>query len=204
VSAAGETLLLQAVEGAAKLGSTYLGGVIFSAMGKYQVQLSPAGRENCVKGLTKVAHRAKELGVTLGLEAVNRYESNVINTVAQARSFIEDIGADNVKVHLDTYHANIEERGMAQAVEEAGEDLGYVHVGESHRGYLGTGSVDFPTFFSALKSSGYQGVVTFESFSSRVVSPDFASSLAIWRDMWSDGDDLAGHAKAFIGTALGI
>ncbi len=59
----------------------------------------------------------------------------------------------------------------------------YVHVGESHRGYLGTGSIDFQPFFSALAASGYGGVITFESFSSRVVSPTLSNTLCVWRDL---------------------
>ncbi len=59
----------------------------------------------------------------------------------------------------------------------------YVHVGESHRGYLGTGSIDFQPFFSALAASGYSGVITFESFSSRVVSPTLSNTLCVWRDL---------------------
>ena len=59
----------------------------------------------------------------------------------------------------------------------------YVHIGESHRGYLGTGSIDFQPFFSALAASGYSGVITFESFSSRVVSPTLSNTLCVWRDL---------------------
>jgi D-psicose/D-tagatose/L-ribulose 3-epimerase len=202
VAAAGEAFLLQAVEVAGGIGSSYLGGVVFSAMGKYHAPLSDAGRANCVRALANVARSARNHGVTLGLEVVNRYESNVLNTVSQALAMIEDIAQDNVKVHLDTYHANIEEVSIAQAVAQAGEALAYVHVGESHRGYLGTGSVDFQGLFSALRAARYQGPVTFESFSSRVVTPEFAAALAIWRDMWSDGDALAGHAKAFVEAGL--
>jgi D-psicose/D-tagatose/L-ribulose 3-epimerase len=58
-----------------------------------------------------------------------------------------------------------------------------VHIGESHRGYLGTGSIEFQPFFSALAASGYSGVITFESFSSRVVSPTLSNTLCVWRDL---------------------
>ena len=75
-------------------------------------------------------------------------------------------------VHLGTYLMNIEGAGFTLPVEQAGHRLGYVHIGESHRGYLGTGTIDFDAFFAALRASGYQGFVTFESFSSAVVHPD--------------------------------
>jgi D-psicose/D-tagatose/L-ribulose 3-epimerase len=97
---------------------------------------------------------------------------------------------------------NIEERDPAEAVRLCGERLGYVHLGESHRGYLGTGTVDFPGFFRALARAGYEGPLTFESFSTAVISERFASALAIWRDPWQDGRDLALHAREFVERQL--
>src|SRR6266508_4362100 len=141
---------------------------------------------------------AGESGITLGLETVNRYESNVVNTAQQTLALIKDVGAPNVVVHLDTYHMNIEEGDLARPVYECGERLGYVHVGESHRGYLGSGTVDFRTFFRALTAVGYAGPITFESFSSAVVSEGLSNMLGVWRNLWSDGDDLARHARSFI------
>jgi L-ribulose-5-phosphate 3-epimerase UlaE len=121
--------------------------------------------------------RAADKGVVLGLEVVNRYETNLVNTAAQAVELIGEIGEANVKVHLDSYHMHIEEAGLAQAVETAGSHLGYVHIGESHRGDLGTGNVDFDQLFRALAKQGYTGPITFESFSSRVVSPQLSNVL---------------------------
>ena len=171
-------------------------------MAKYDRPPTVAGRTNLVGALQRLASRASDLGVTVGLEVVNRYESNVVNTAAQAVQLVGEIGARNVVVHLDSYHANIEETSMAAAVAACGRHLGYVHIGESHRGYLGSGSVDFDGLFDALKASGYAGTVTFESFSSAVVSPDLSNRLGIWRDLWDDGMDLAVHARDFIVNRL--
>jgi D-psicose/D-tagatose/L-ribulose 3-epimerase len=85
---------------------------------------------------------------------------------------------------------------------EAGTNLGYVHIGESHRGYLGSGTVDFDSFFRALAVIGYDGPVVFESFSSAVVHPDLSNMLGIWRNLWTDGADLAAHANTFIRNHL--
>lgn len=71
-------------------------------------------------------------------------------------------------------------------------------VGESHRGYLGTGSVDFPSLLAALERVGYDDTIAFESFSSAVVSPDLSTVLCIWRNMWEDGMDLAATAREFV------
>ena len=78
----------------------------------------------------------------------------------------------------------------------------YVHIGEAHRGYLGSGSVDHEGLFRALVTSGYAGPITFESFSSAVVSKDLSNALCVWRNLWEDGDDLAVHARQFIDSQL--
>jgi D-psicose/D-tagatose/L-ribulose 3-epimerase len=200
--AGGEICGRGAKAGGAAAGGGFLGGVIYSALGKYDRPMHPRGRDSMVAILRRLAARAADQGVTLGLEAVNRYESNVINTCAQAVRVIEEVGASNVVVHLDVYHANIEEISIAQAVADCGDHLGYVHVGESHRGYLGTGSADLDGLFRALRETGYCGTVTFESFSRAVVSADLSDRLGVWRDLWEDGDDLAAHAHAYMAARL--
>lgn len=202
VVARGERLLHDALAVTRDLGAQYLGGVISSALGKYTDPPSKQGRANSVRVIQGLAEQAAASGITLGLEVVNRYESNLINTAKQALAFIVDVGADNLKVHLDTYHMNIEEADFTTPVLASGDRLGYVHVGESHRGYLGTGTVDFPAFFGALAAINYQGPVTFESFSSAVTTPGLSSTLAIWRNTWTDSLDLARHAREFIDAGL--
>jgi D-psicose/D-tagatose/L-ribulose 3-epimerase len=198
VSARGEELLAAAIDSTSALGASFLGGVVHSAMGKYSMPSTRAGRRNCVEALKRLSRRAEDAGVTLGIEAVNRYESNLVNTAEQALELADEIGAQNVVVHLDAYHMNIEEANLADPVRLCGSRLGYVHIGESHRGYLGTGTVAFGELFSALVEIGYKGPLTFESFSTAVISERFASALAVWRDPWRDGSDLAAHARGFI------
>ncbi|OZM82206.1 sugar phosphate isomerase/epimerase [Pseudonocardia sp. MH-G8] len=202
VVARGQARLADALAVVTGIGGDYLGGAVFSALAKYDRPLDPRGRENMIAGLRTLAREAAGHGVTVGLEPVNRYESNAINTVADALAVIDEVGEPNVVVHLDVYHANIEETDFVSPVREAGSRLGYVHIGESHRGYLGTGTIDFPAFFGALRDTGYSGPVTFESFSRAVVSADLSDRLAVWRDLWSDGMDLATHARRFITDAL--
>jgi D-psicose/D-tagatose/L-ribulose 3-epimerase len=198
VVAAGEALLGRCLEVLSDIGGTHLCGVIYSAMTKYQRVATDAERQNSVEALRRLAARGAELGVRLSCEVVNRYETNLLNTGRQALAFIDDVGHDNVSVHLDTYHMNIEESDMAAPVLDCGDRLGYVHIGESHRGYLGSGSVDFDTFFRALARVGYDGPVVFESFSSAVVNEELTRMLGIWRNLWSDSEDLGSHANAFI------
>jgi D-psicose/D-tagatose/L-ribulose 3-epimerase len=201
--ARGAELLHESVHITAGLGGSHLTGALYSALGKYGHPLTATGRSNVVSVLREVAAEAAGLGLTLGLEICNRYETNVVNTARDALRLADDVGADNVSIHLDTYHMNIEEDDMATPVLEVGDRLGYVHIGENHRGYLGSGHIDFDAFFGALVAVDYRGPVTFESFSSAVVSPGLSNDLAIWRNLWSDGADLAERARTFLDERLG-
>ncbi|MBN6056188.1 sugar phosphate isomerase/epimerase, partial [Nonomuraea sp. RK-328] len=198
----GEKLLHDSLAVTRGLGGTHFTGALYSALGKYSHPLTEAGRRNVVTVLRRLAQEAAGEGMTLGLEICNRYETNVVNTARDALRLADDIGEDNVLIHLDTYHMNIEEEDLIRPVHEVGDRLGYVHVGENHRGYLGSGHIDFTAFFHALGDIGYQGPITFESFSSAVVMRGLSNDLAIWRNLWTDGEDLARHARAFIAGQL--
>ena len=202
VVARGAALLHDSLQITHDLGGTHFTGALYSALGKYGHALSAAGRAHVVSTLKDLAAEAQGRGMTLGLEICNRYETNVINTAADALRLADDIGYDNVVIHLDTYHMNIEEDDFARPVRLVGDRLGYVHIGENHRGYLGSGHLDFGAFFHALADIDYTGPITFESFSSAVVSPTLSNDLAIWRNLWNDGPALARHARAFITDQL--
>jgi D-psicose/D-tagatose/L-ribulose 3-epimerase len=196
--ARGEARLNLALSVARDLGAGLLTGVLYSAKGRYRSPPTEAGRWNSLRVLARLAERAAAANLTLGLEAVNRYDSNLVNTAGEARALIEQIGAPNLVVHLDSYHMNLEEGDPAAAIERAGARLGYVQIGESHRGYLGTGTIDFGTLFRALAKIGYQGPITFEAFSAGGSDPALAAELAVWRQIWTDGNDIARHARRFM------
>ena len=194
----GEDLLNTAVAVVRDLGATHFCGVIHSAMQKYMQPRTERGIANVVEVLRRVAARAHASGITVGVEVVNRYETNIVNTGAEAVALMDRVGQPNVFAHLDTYHMNIEEGFVGKAIEDCGARLGYFHIGESHRGYLGTGTVDFTEVFRSLARIGYDGPIAFESFSSAVVDPVLSNMLGVWRNLWSDGYDLARHAKGFM------
>jgi D-psicose/D-tagatose/L-ribulose 3-epimerase len=198
IVARGEDLLNTAVSVARDLGATHFCGVIYSALQKYMAPPTERGVDNVVAVLHRVAEKAAAAQIKVGVEVVNRYETNVVNTAAEVVPLIERIGAPNVCAHLDTYHMNIEDGFVGQAIEECGRHLGYFHVGESHRGYLGTGTVDFTAVFRSLARIGYDGPIAVESFSSAVVDPVLSNMLGVWRNLWTDGYDLARHAKAYV------
>jgi D-psicose/D-tagatose/L-ribulose 3-epimerase len=176
--------------------------VIYSAMQKYMDPVTPEGLAGSRRTIARVADHAAERGISVSLEVVNRYETNVLNTARQALAYLDEVQRPNLGIHLDTYHMNIEESDMFAPVLDAAPALRYVHIGESHRGYLGTGTVDFDTFFKALGRIGYNGPIVFESFSSAVVAPDLSRMLGIWRNLWTDNVELGAHANAYIRDKL--
>ncbi|MGI9493969.1 MAG: sugar phosphate isomerase/epimerase family protein [Geminicoccaceae bacterium] len=194
----GEALLNDALSVARDIGSEMLSGVLYSALHKYSAPAPDVGRSACIEVLARLAEKAKQAGLQLGIEPVNRYESNLINSGDDALALIKAIGADNIVVHLDSYHMNIEEGAPSDLIERLGDRLGYVHVNESHRGYMGTGTIDFDALFSALAQHDYQGVITFEAFSAGIGDPALNADLAVWRELWNDPQDLALHARRFM------
>ena len=200
VIAKGDELLRKATDVLHGIGGSELCGVIYCALGKYPGPASPQNRANSIAAMQRLADYAADKGININLEVVNRYETNIMNTGLEGLAFLDEVDRPNAFPHLDTYHMNIEEDGMAKSVLAAGDRLGFVHIGESHRGYLGTGNVDFDAFFAALKQIGYRGPMTFESFSSKVVDPNLSNTLCVWRNLWSDSDDLASKALEFIKT----
>jgi 5-keto-L-gluconate epimerase len=108
------------------------------------------------------ARRAAGLGVTLLLEPINRYETNFVNTAAEGIALLEEIGEPSMKLLLDTFHMNIEERTLAGALRAAGDRLGYVHIADSNRRAPGQGHIDFPAVMSALDAIAYRGMLVAE------------------------------------------
>ena len=189
--ARGEHRLTEAVLFAEEIGATFVGGVVFSAMGRYLRLPTDAARERSLAVLRRVTAEAATRGIAIGVEYVNRYESNLLNTSAATRRFVDDLGAENAVVHLDTFHAAMEETSLADAVAAAGERLGYIHASESHRGPLGTGSIDWSRFAADLATADYRGPITVESFAGSIVGEASAIDIALWRPQWSDPRALA-------------
>jgi D-psicose/D-tagatose/L-ribulose 3-epimerase len=194
----GRALLMKALSATTGVGGDFLGGVIYSALKKYTAPAGKGNYDSAVGVIRELAQEARKGGVTLGMEAVNRYETNLLNTGADTLRFLDAVGEDNVVVHLDTFHMNIEEADFAASIRQCGDRLGYFHVNENHRGYLGTGVLPHAAIFRALVAAGYEGPIGFEAFSSAVGSEMLSGMVASWRDLWSDSDAIAGHALGFM------
>lgn len=197
--AKGKAMLADAVRAVRDIGGIRLGGILYSMHGKYERMPTRTGWMNSAEAIAAIADLAKGCGVQIVLEVVNRFESNLLNTTAQGLQFIKDTGRDDVYLHLDTFHMNIEEPSPAAAIRMAGEKLAYFHFNENYRGYLGTGTIDFPAIFDALVEIGFHNRdIVFESFSKAIVDEGLSLACGIWRDTWDDNNPLAGHARQFI------
>lgn len=199
VVARGTAVLADAVRAVRDIGGIRLGGILYSMHGKYDRIPTQAGWMNSAGAIAATAELAKDCGVQIVLEVVNRFESNLLNTTAQGLKFLNDTGRDDVYLHLDTFHMNIEEASPAAAIRMAGDKLAYFHFNENYRGYLGTGTIDFPPIFDALVGIGFHDRdIVFESFSKAIVDEGLSLACGIWRDTWDDNNPLAAHARQFI------
>ncbi|MER9075646.1 sugar phosphate isomerase/epimerase [Mesorhizobium sp. M0904] len=202
IAARGVEILRRTIALTRDLGGQKVAGILTTSHG-LQSEAPTRDQWNRSAGtLAEVAETAKSAGVSLNLEIVNRFESNLLNTAAQGMAFIADSGSDNIFLHLDSFHMNIEEADVGLAIRNAARKIGYVHIGESHRGFLGTGNIDFAAIFDALTAIGYSDDLSFESFSSEIVDENLSRKTAIWRNLWTDNMELAKHARRFI--ALGL
>lgn len=189
---------------AEKVGSTLFSGPIYSAVGKTRlVRPEQKARERawCVENMRALGKVASDAGVTVGVEPLNRFETNMINLAEQAIALIEEVDHPAYKVHIDTFHGNIEEKSIPDAIRRAGSLLGHFHACENDRGTPGTGHQDWIGIRDALHDIAYQGAVVIESFTPGAV--EIAKAAAIWRPLAPSQDELASEGARFLRQLLG-
>ena len=192
-----EEFLKQAVDLTADLGSTALSGAIYTNLGTLTGE-PPSEEEldTVARVLKRVARYAADRDLQLGIEAVNRYESHLINLAEQLTDVLNTIDEPNVFAHLDTYHMNIEEKGFYEPIVKLGDKLKYIHLSESDRGTPGTGNVHWNEVFRGLHDIGYEGHLVMESFAA--INKDIAGATAIWRDVVGDPESLIQGGLSFL------
>lgn len=189
--------LMDALDKTEALGSRVLGGCTGYALGIHTgTGPTPHERQAVVEILGEIAAEAKKRGMTLMLEACNRYETYMYNTLSDTRDTILATGADNFIIHADTYHMNIEEEGFYKPLVETADKLGYIHMSESHRGLVGTGTVNWDDVFRGLADAKYTGPLVLESFAA--INPDLAAATCLWRPTNFPPDTLARKGLAFL------
>lgn len=187
----------KALDCCAALGATHLVGPFHSALGEFS-GAGPTDDEwkHAVASLTPVAEHAEQVGVILGLEALNRFETYLINSIEDAVRLVREINQPNCRIMYDTFHANIEEKDAATAITTGGELICHVHISENDRSTPGQGNVDWHSTFEALRQIGYDGWLTVEAFG--LALPELAAATKIWRRMYDTEDKLAWDALEFM------
>jgi D-psicose/D-tagatose/L-ribulose 3-epimerase len=199
----GMAYLRQAIEATHALGGANLVGPLYAAVGRTWQQ-TPAERARdldvLVKNLGELARYAGDYGVILCVEPLNRFETSFINLAEQAIEVVDRVDHPNCQVMLDTFHMNIEEKSLGNAIRAAGKRLRHVHACENDRGAPGSGNVTWNEVAQALKDIKYDGPVVIESFTSKVKS--IARAAAIWRSLAPTQDDLARDGLKFLKQLL--
>lgn len=192
-----EKLIKEAVDKASELETDFLGGVLHGGIGVFSGNpLSENEAEIIVEVWGNVADYAKEKGVCIGIEPINRYESYVCNTAENVLNLIAKTEKDNLFLHLDTFHMNIEENNFYDPIILAGKKLKHVHITESHRGMLGEGTVNWNELFKTLKAIDFAGNLVLENFSSSISGMQQAVSL--WQKSPYEAEDLAQKSLEFL------
>jgi D-psicose/D-tagatose/L-ribulose 3-epimerase len=191
------------VDVAAEIGATNVVGPLYSAVGKTRL-LSLAERERqramAVESIRESADYAASKGVHLAVEALNRFETDLVNTTEQALDLVERIGRDNVGILLDTFHMNVEDKSLGESIRRTGDRLFHFHACENDRGTPGTGHVPWQEVFQALLDIRYEGPVVVESFTPDV--RDIAKAASIWRQLDASGDELARRSVEFVRAGM--
>ncbi|HZO89000.1 MAG TPA: sugar phosphate isomerase/epimerase family protein [Chthonomonadaceae bacterium] len=187
----------QAIHTTYLLGGKVLCGPLHSALGHF------VGRSRtedewkwCVETLQQVGDFAAQADVTLAVEPLNRFECYFLNIAHDARRLVDAVAHPRVRAMYDTFHANIEERSIRDALAALAPVLAHVHISENHRGTPGDGLVRWPETFAALKASSYDGWLTIEAFGRSL--PDLAAAICIWRDLFDSEMELARQGLQFM------
>jgi len=147
----------------------------------------PRDWERSVAQMRRAAKMARDYGITLGMEVLNRFEGYLINTAAECRQFVKDVGAENIGIMLDTFHMNIEEDSLVSAIHTAGDMLCHLHVGEANRRLPGPGGLPWNAIGDALRSVGFDGCVVMEPFVR--MGGRIGADIKVWRDLSGGADD---------------
>ena len=194
----GVDYLEHCIDATVQMGGTVIGGPIYAAVGRTWQSTDEQRKrelERCARNLKQVGRYAEDKGVVLGIEPLNRFETSFINLTEQAVELVELVDSPAIKIMLDTFHMNVEEKHFGQAIELAAPHLVHIHFNENDRGIPGTGHVPWPEVVAALKKINYDGALVIESFSTTVKA--IARAAAIWRPPAPSADMLATEGLAF-------
>ncbi len=193
------------VDIAVALGSPLVSGPMFSATGKTRLLSDAEKRQQwdwAVENMKLAADYAAERGVKLAVEPLNRFETDFINTVEQGLRFFDLIGKDNVGFLLDTFHMNLEEKNIPDAIRHAGGKVFNFHSCENDRGTPGTGHIPWQDVSAALRDIGYDGPVVIESFTTEI--KEIARAVSQWRPLAASQDEIGAEGLRFLKQVMPV
>lgn len=151
--------------------------------------------ERSAGAMREICGHARDRGISLNLEILNRYENYLLNTVAEGLEYLELTGCPELGLLLDTFHMNIEEDALPGAIRAAGKRLGHFHIGEANRDVPGPGGhVDWREVFGALAGIGYEGIIEYEPFVAN--GTEISANICLWRDLTKGTDPDANMAES--------
>ena len=201
----GVNYIRESLQFAEKVGSDLFSGPVYSAVGK--TRLIPDEQKKrewawCVENLREVGTAATDAGVTIGVEPLNRFETDMINLAEQAVKLVRDVGSPAYKIHIDTFHGNIEEKSLPETIRRLGKGmLCHFHACENDRGIPGSGHQDWIGIRDALREVEYDGAAVIESFTPGTV--EIAKAASIWRPLAPSQDELARQGARFLRGLFG-
>ena len=182
---------------AAEVGAKIMAGPLYSPVGLMTGRRRTDDEwKRAVDCYQAIGSTLGEYGVTIAIEPLNRFETYFLNTAADAVALCDEIGHPNVGILFDTFHANIEEKDVADAYRVVGRHLKHVHTCENDRGIPGTGHVDWPGVFQALRDVNYDGWLTIESFGFAL--GELSAAASIWRDIAPSPESIAFEGVKFL------
>ncbi|MDG1400258.1 MAG: sugar phosphate isomerase/epimerase [Candidatus Binatia bacterium] len=186
-----------AVDCADAAGAALVGGPFYAAIGKFS-GAPPTTDEwsHSVDYMRQAADYAQNANIHLSLEFLNRFEIYLLNCTADTARFVREVDRPNVGVHYDTFHANLEEKNVTRAIQDAASAITHVHISENDRGTPGQGQVRWQETFAALAAIGYDGWLTIEAFGQAL--PGLAAATKIWRPLFESEEKLAADGLAFM------
>ncbi len=185
------------LDNCAQAGVEALVGPFHSALGEFSGNPpTPDEWKWGVQSMQQMADYADQVGVRLAVEPLNRFETYLLNTQADAARFVREVGHASCGVLYDTFHAHIEEKNTAAAIASCADVIGHVHISANDRGTPGAGCIDWQENFDALHKAGYNGWLTVEAFGRRL--PELAAATKIWRKMYDSEMQLAQDALDFM------
>jgi D-psicose/D-tagatose/L-ribulose 3-epimerase len=191
--------LVKCLEVATEMGATLIGGPVYAPIGYFSGQRRNTEEWNwAIDAFRQLRPTLDANKLDLSIEPVNRSETYFLTTVKDATALCDAIDHPRIGVTIDTFHANIEEKDLPQAVRSAGRRLKHVHASENDRGLLGSGHVDFPGIVNSLHESGYAGSLIIEGFG--YSAEEKTAPGALWADVHVSPENIAFEGAQYLGS----